>query len=82
VTGALVIPVAWVAMGQSSKQNRFIAGWNAFGALDLIVAVTLRITSRNGSPLQIINAGVGTAAMTTLPWPLVPSVLVPFSVTA
>jgi hypothetical protein len=25
------------------------------------------ITSRNGSPLQIIHAGVGTAAITTLP---------------
>src|SRR5215471_56624 len=34
--------------------------------------------SRNGSSLQLIHAGVGTAAMTTLPWSLAPSVLVPF----
>jgi hypothetical protein len=78
VTGALAIPVAWLAAEKLGNHNRLIAGWNAFGALDLIIAVALGITSRNGSPLQIIQAGVGTAAMTTLPWSLVPSVLVPF----
>src|ERR1700746_4014732 len=46
--------------------------------LDLIVAVTLGLISRNGSPLQLIHAGVGTAAIQTLPWAFVPTVLVPF----
>src|SRR5262249_40221685 len=62
----------------SRHHDRLIVAWNAFGAFDLVVAVTLGIMSRNGSPLQLIHAGVGTAAMTTLPWSLVPSVLVPF----
>ena len=34
VTGVLANPVAWLGMGQSSKDNCVIAGWNAFGALD------------------------------------------------
>jgi hypothetical protein len=78
VTGALAMPVARLAMAKSSQRDRLIVAWNAFGALDLVVAVTLGIMSRNGSPLQLIHAGVGTEAMTTLPWSLVPSVLVPF----
>lgn len=78
VTGALAIPVAWLATEGSPNHNRLIAAWNAFGALDLILALALGITSRNGSPLQLIHAGVGTAVMTALPWALVPTVLVPF----
>ena len=66
------------AMAKSGHRDRLIVAWNAFGALDLVVAVTLGIMSRNGSPLQLIHAGVGTTAMTTLPWSSVPSVLVPF----
>jgi hypothetical protein len=78
LTGALAIPVALLAAKVSPSHNRLIAAWNAFGAFDLIVAVALGITSRNGSPIQLIHAGVGTAAMTELPWALVPTVLVPF----
>jgi hypothetical protein len=55
-----------------------IAAWNTFGMVDLIVAVALGLISRNGSPLQLIHAGVGSAAMQTLPWAFVPTVLVPF----
>jgi hypothetical protein len=77
VTGALAIPVAWLAASEIGVRDRLIVAWNTFGMLDLIVAVTLGLTSRNGSPLQLIHAGVGSAAMTTLPWAFVPTVLVP-----
>jgi len=77
-TGALAIPAAWLAASDIRFRNRFIVVWNSFGMLDLIVAVTLGLTSRNGSPLQLIHAGVGTAAMQDLPWAFVPTVLVPF----
>jgi len=77
-TGALAIPVAWSAANETRVPDRLILAWNTFGVLDLIVAVTLGLTSRNGSPLQLIHAGVGSAAMTTLPWAFVPTVLVPF----
>jgi hypothetical protein len=78
VTGALAIPVARSAAGEMQVHDRLIVVWNTFGMLDLIVAVTLGLISRNGSPLQLIHAGVGSAAMQTLPWAFVPTVLVPF----
>jgi hypothetical protein len=46
--------------------------------LDLILAVTLGVLSRNGSPVQLIHAGVGSAALAQLPWSLIPSLLVPY----
>jgi hypothetical protein len=77
-TGAGAIPVAWLAARETGPRDRLIAAWNTFGMVDLIVAVALGLISRNGSPLQLIYAGVGSAAMQTLPWAFVPTVLVPF----
>lgn len=78
ITGALAIPIALLAARRSANDAGLIAAWNAFGTLDLIVAVALGIASRPGSPLQLIHAGVGSTVMTSLPWALVPAVLVPF----
>ncbi|HUK59657.1 MAG TPA: hypothetical protein VLV50_10545 [Stellaceae bacterium] len=77
-TGALALPVATLAASETRFRDRLILAWNSFGMLDLIVAVTLGMISRNGSPLQLIHAGVGTAALQTLPWAFIPTVLVPF----
>lgn len=77
VTGALAFPVLWLAASENRFRGRLVVAWNTFGMLDLIVAVVLALVSRNGSPLQLIHAGVGTAAMQTLPWAFVPTVLVP-----
>jgi hypothetical protein len=65
-------PGRMVRMPKLRHHDRLIAASNAFGALDLVLAVTVGIMSGNGSPLQLIHAGVGTAAMTTLQWSLVP----------
>ncbi|HEX4156313.1 MAG TPA: hypothetical protein VHY48_11925 [Acidobacteriaceae bacterium] len=78
ITGALAISLALRIAGSKEPSVRTIAGWNAFGVLDLIVAVVLGITSAAGSPLQLIHAGVGSQAMQHLPLCLVPTVLVPF----
>jgi hypothetical protein len=78
ITGALAIPLALGIAHSKEPSVRTIAAWNAFGVLDLIVAVGLGITSVPGSPLQLIHAGVGTQAMQYLPLSLVPTVLVPF----
>lgn len=78
ITGALAIPVAYLAARASSRHNGVIVAWNVFGALDLMIAVFLGVTSTSGSPLQIIDAGAGSAAMQYLPFSLVPTVLVPF----
>jgi hypothetical protein len=76
ITAALAIPIARIATTASVADPRVVA-WNVFGTLDLIVAVALGITSQNGSPIQLIHAGAGSAAIATLPWALVPMVLVP-----
>ena len=80
VTGALAIPLALsiARSGSKAPSPRTIAGWNALGTLDLLVAVGLGITSAAGSPLQLIHAGIGSQAMQYLPLCLVPTVLVPF----
>ncbi|MBN1240979.1 MAG: hypothetical protein JXB36_20945, partial [Gammaproteobacteria bacterium] len=60
-----------------ASQGWMIGAWNAFGALDLVVAVGLGLTSAAGSPLQIFDAGAGSLAVASLPWVLIPTVLVP-----
>jgi hypothetical protein len=78
ITGALAIPLALSIARSKEPSVRTIAGWNAFGTLDLVVAVGLGITSAAGSPLQLIHASVGSQAMQYLPLSLVPTVLVSF----
>jgi hypothetical protein len=75
ITGLFALPVARLA-ARNPRDVR-VLGWNIFGTLDLIAAVSLGIMSANGSPLQLIHAGAGSAEITTLPWALIPLVLVP-----
>jgi hypothetical protein len=77
ITGVLALPVAWLAARAPSSTRNLALACNAFGALDLVVAVSLGVVSANGSPLQLIHAGAGSAAMQALPWSVVPTVLVP-----
>jgi hypothetical protein len=78
ITGVLAIPVAYVAARIPLRHDGVVAAWNLFGALDLIIAVLLGVISTSNSPLQLIEAGAGSAAMQYLPYSLVPTVLVPF----
>ncbi len=75
LTGLFALPVARLAA--RNPRDLRVLEWNIFGALDLVVAMSLGVTSVNGSPLQLIVAGAGSTAMTTLPWALIPLVLVP-----
>jgi len=76
IAGALALPLV-VAMARGS--SRLIPmEWNAFGALDLVLALALGVMTGPG-PQQIFGVGQsGTFAMLTLPWSLIPTVLVPF----
>jgi hypothetical protein len=78
ITGALALPLALSIARSGRVPSAAVARWNIFGALDLLVAVGLGLTSAAGSPVQLIHAGVGSAAMQDLPYCLVPTVLVPF----
>jgi len=78
ITGVFAIPVAWLAKDARPSHLNAIAAWDLFGAADLVLAITLGVTSAEGSPLQIFMAAPGSAAMQQLPWSFVPTVLVPF----
>jgi hypothetical protein len=78
ITGVLALPALWLALRQSQGGQSLLAGWNMFGMLDLVAAVTLGITSAQGSPLQVFDVGAGSTAVQMLPWSFVPTVLVPF----
>jgi len=78
MTGAFALRAIWLAARATPAGDRALAYWNAFGALDLIAAVTFGLISAPGSPLQVIHMGVGPQALLGLPWSLVPTVLVPF----
>jgi hypothetical protein len=78
ITGLVAIPVVLMMRGHSDRAAVLpIALWNAFGALDLIVAISLGILSAPGTPLRIFTEGPGTLAMTHLPWIMIPTMLVP-----
>lgn len=76
ITGALALPLAAMAASGSARPI-WIALWNAFGMLDLIVAVTLGVMSVPGTPLNLLAVGPSANTLLTLPWVLVPTFLVP-----
>lgn len=80
ITGAFALPTA-LSMGGKGATDLRVLAWNAFGLLDLVVAVALGVTSGNGSPLQVFHIGAGSTAISTLPWSLIPLVLVPVFIT-
>jgi hypothetical protein len=72
------IPLALAVANARSLPTAAIARWNWFGALDLVVAIFLGLTSANGAPMQLFHWGVGSQAVQELPFCLIPTVLVPF----
>ena len=77
ITGAAALPLAIAAI-RGNASPTLVWGWNLFGTIDLILAVTLGTLSSNGFAFQIIHAGEGSAAIQHMPWLLIPTVLVPF----
>lgn len=81
IAGALAIPLA-LAVARGTAGTSTIWAWNAFGLLDLLVAVGLGAASFNGLAGQLILDPVGSNAIEHLPWALIPTVLVPFYIIA
>ena len=76
IVGLTAMPLAMrVARGSVSPGTIF--AWNAFGALDLMAAVTLGTLSSEGFVMQIFTGGSGSTAVQHMPWLLIPTVLVP-----
>ena len=77
ITSVLAVPLA-IAAARGSANPSSVWWWNLFGTVDLVAAITLGTLSSNGSALQVIFAGEGSAAVQHMPWLLIPTVLVPF----
>ena len=77
IVGALALPALWLASRPVPQAPGFLAAWNIFGALDLIVAVALGVTSGPESPFRLFEAG-NASLVQGMPWSFIPIVLVPF----
>jgi hypothetical protein len=76
IAGVLAVPVVLALLRGSSRLVPL--AWNGFGTLDLVLALALGMTTAPG-PLQVFATGAsGPFVMLTLPWSLIPTVLVPF----
>jgi hypothetical protein len=76
-TAAFAIVLAAMLAPGYGVRRIWLATWNAFGALDLVVAVSLGVLSMPGTPFRIFTEGPGTLVMTTVPGVLVPGMVVP-----
>lgn len=76
LVGALAAVLAVMMIGGRVRPG-WLRAWNALGALDLVVAIGLGALSARGAPFQVFTAEPGTLAMTTLPWIMIPAMLVP-----
>jgi hypothetical protein len=77
ITGLIAIPLAFMALTRGRIPRGLLIAWTSFGTLDLIVAIILGALSAPGTPFRIFTEEPGTAAMGTLPWAVIPTLLVP-----
>jgi hypothetical protein len=77
ITGLLAIPLVLSMRSRADRATTPLALWNAFGTLDLIVAISLGLLSAPGTPFRVFTEEPGTLAMTQLPWIMIPTMLVP-----
>jgi hypothetical protein len=77
IIGISAVPIAAITASHRNVSRRMVTAWNALAALDLVVAVTLAFMSAPGTPYRVFAEGPGTAVMTTVPWILAATFLVP-----
>jgi hypothetical protein len=73
ITGSAALFLALALVFGFEVRRLWIVTWNGFGVLDLFAAVTLATLSA----FRVFTDGSGMQTMATLPWVLVPSMLVP-----
>ncbi|MBB5696545.1 hypothetical protein [Muricoccus pecuniae] len=76
LAGVLAVPAAWLALRRPDRGRGAILTWNVIGAVDLIAAVSLGLTSLPG-PLRVFMGEPGSGPMNVLPWIVIPGFLVP-----
>ena len=77
ITGLAAIPLAVMVASGGRVPRGLLIGWNIFGALDLINALTMGAMSAPGTPFHLLTEPPGTFVMGMLPWVTVPAILVP-----
>ena len=77
IAGSTAVPVAWTLASRGANARWLVVIWNSFGLLDFFTAFGLGMTSAAGSPLQLFFDAPGSAAVLTLPWAVIPVMLVP-----
>jgi hypothetical protein len=71
------LPLAWAIHQRVHAWQPLTFAWNLFGFADLLTAVTLGVGSAADSPARFIFEAPGSNLMGSLPWVLVPGLLVP-----
>ena len=77
IAGSTAVPVAWALASRGVSVRPLVLLWNSFGLLDFFLAFGLGMTSAIGSPLQLFFDPPGSAAILSLPWAVIPVMLVP-----
>ena len=71
------LPLAWAIQHQVTGWRPLTFAWNLLGFADLVTAVTLGVGSAANSPLRFIFESPNSGAVASLPWVLIPGVMVP-----
>jgi hypothetical protein len=71
------LPLAWAIHQRVNAWQPLTFAWNLFGFADLLTAVTLGVGSAADSPARFIFETPDSSVLGTLPWLLVPGLLVP-----
>jgi len=71
------LPLVWAIQRRVKGWRTLTLAWNVFGFVDLVTAVTLGVGSAPGSPVRFIFESPNSGAVGSLPWLLIPGVLVP-----
>jgi hypothetical protein len=77
LSAALAIPAAYAAWQAKPGWEKWVLAWNVIGFADFMSAITLGITSQQGSPFQVFMDAPGTSILGQLPWRFIPSYFVP-----
>jgi len=70
-------PLVWAIQRRVNGWRTLTLAWNLFGFVDLVTAVTLGVGSAPDSPVRFIFESPNSGAVGSLPWLLIPGVLVP-----
>ena len=76
ITAVLAVPLALLVARRAAPRVAVFA-WNVFGVLDLVAALVLGAMTFGSGLGELIPASAGGEEIASLPWSMIPTVLVP-----